>query len=104
MGMTVLFIGLIIGPIVGYVCGIWGNYVHDKEGGKARLQAGFTGWFLAGILGLIISAITVCNGFPSEKTLSFFGVHIYGVVLGAWFASLFGAISGVISARVLSGK
>ncbi len=104
MGITVLFIGLIVGPIIGYLCGIWGIEVHARDGAKARLQAGFTGWFISGIVGLIISAITVCNGFPNESSISFFGIHVYGIVLGAWFASLFGAIAGVVSARVLSDK
>ncbi len=103
MLVTVLFIGLIVGPIVGFLSGLWGTAVYTTES-KIKLHAGFVGWFLAGVVGLIVSAFTVHNAFKQTLYIDFFGIHVYGVVLGAWFSCVFGAISGVVSAKILAAQ
>ncbi|MBX9695223.1 MAG: hypothetical protein K2Z81_22745 [Cyanobacteria bacterium] len=103
MGLTSLFIGLVVGPLVGFLCGMWGIDTHKGNESKAKLMAGVTGWFFGAIAGAIVSGVTanMVTGEPAFA-VSFFGISVYGVILGAWVASILGAAAGVVSAKILN--
>ncbi len=102
MGVTVLFIGLVVGPLVGLLCGLWGIDQYKDDENKAKLFAGFTGWFCGAIAGAVISGVAanMILGNPAYE-ISLFGIGVYGAVIGAWVASMLAAAAGVVAAKVL---
>ena len=96
MDINPVLMGLLFGPMIGFLVGLEATNLHKRNGSRAKLEAAIVGWFASGLLGLIPSAI-----FQNQGYIVLVGIQIPSIIFGAWIASVFGAISGIITAAVM---
>ena len=97
MSIVALFVGMVVGPIIGHFCAIRARESHPTSVSKAKMQAGVCGWFVAAFQGAVASGLIhfILAG-DAYHCFSILGIQVLSLLLSAWVSATLAAAVGIL--------